>query len=131
MPDVRFHWADYLVLTLTLLMSSAVGVYYAIIDQKRKRNNTENFLMGGRRMPVLPVSISMFVSWFSAISFLGDPVEVYYQGLMYWIIGIGYCVALPLVAHFFAPMFHKMKVVSANEVRIPPSTVIVVILYIV
>ncbi len=78
-------------------------------------------------MPVLPVSISMFVSWFSAISFLSDPVEVYYQGLMYWIIGIGYCVALPLVAHFFAPMFHRMRVVSANEVRMFPSTVIIVL----
>ncbi len=116
MAEARFHWADYLVFSMALLMSSAVGLYYAVVDRKRKQNTTEDFLMGGRSMPVLPVSISLFVSWFSAIAFLGDPVEVYYQGLMYWAIGLGYCLGLPIVAHFFAPMFHKMRVVSVNEV---------------
>ncbi len=116
MDEPRFHWADYLVLGLSLLMSCAVGIYYAIMDRRKKRNTTEHFLMAGRKMSVLPVSISMFVSWLSAISFLSDPVELYYYGIMYWVVGIGYALGPLVAAHFIAPVFHNMKVVSVNEV---------------
>ena len=53
----------------------------------------------------------------SAISFLADPVEAYTVGVIYWILGIGHALGIPFVAHFFAPYFHKLKLVSAYEVN--------------
>ena len=60
----------------------------------------------------------MFVSWLSAISFLGDPVEVYNYGSIYIFLGVGYCLSLPLIAHYFAPKYHKLGLISVFEVSI-------------
>ncbi len=68
-------------------------------------------------MAILPVSISMIVTGYSSISFLANPVELYYVGVVYWATALGYSLAMVAVAHVMAPVFHKMKVVSANEVR--------------
>ncbi len=117
MDEPGFHWADYLVLGISLFLSCAVGVYYGIMDRKWKRNTTEDFLMAGRTMSILPVAVSMVATIMSAISILGNPVELYYFGVVYWVLTLGNILALPIVAHFVAPVFYKLKVVSANQVR--------------
>ncbi len=118
MVEPRFHWGDYLVLGISLFLSCAVGVYYGIMDWKRKNNTTEDFLMAGRKMTALPVAVSIVVTMMSAITLLGNPVELYYFGVVYWVYTLGNAAGLPIVAHFVAPVFHKMKVVSVNQVRL-------------
>ena len=98
---------------VVLLISSGVGLFYGVAGRSK---NTEDFLMAGRSMNLFPVSISLFVSFMSAISFIGDPVETYKYGVVYWIIAVGYCLSLPLVAHVFAPVFYKSQVTSAYQV---------------
>ena len=112
--QLHFHWADYLVFGISLAISASVGVFYGWLD--RKKNTPEEFLMAGRNMPIFPVSVSMFVSWISAVSFLGDPVEAYYHGAVYMIFGVGYASALPFVAFVFAPHYYRARIVSAYEV---------------
>ena len=112
----RFHWADYLTFFLSLLLSVAVGVYYGFI--KKQDSTITNYLLGNRNMHVLPVAISLFLSWFSALSFLGDPVEVYYFGAVLWYIGIGYVVGLLPVIFYVTTRFHKLNVLSVNEVSL-------------
>ena len=55
----RFHWADYLVFGVVMGISALVGVYFGIKD--RRKMSTEQFLMAGRNMHVLPVAASFFV----------------------------------------------------------------------
>lgn len=112
--DVFFHWVDYLMLVLTLLLSCAVGIYYGIAE--RNKSTADDYLMAGRSMPVWPVSFSLFVSFLSSISFLGDPVEVYYYGAIYWSMTLGFLIGLPIIAHVFAPILYRMKLISVCEV---------------
>ena len=69
-----FVAADYLVFALMLLVSAAVGVYYAWTD--RGQQSSGDFLMGGRRLTALPVSLSLTASFMSAITVLSNPAEV-------------------------------------------------------
>lgn len=69
-----FVAADYLVFALMLLVSAAVGVYYAWTD--RGQQSSGDFLMGGRRLRALPVSLSLTASFMSAITVLSNPAEV-------------------------------------------------------
>ena len=69
---MRFHWADYVVFSLTVAGSTTIGLYHGFT--RRKNPGIDVYLMAERRMPVLPVSVSLYVSWLSAISFLSDPV---------------------------------------------------------
>lgn len=69
-----FVIADYLVFAFMLMVSAAVGVYYAWAD--RGQRNSGDFLMGGRRLTALPVSLSLTASFMSAITVLSNPAEV-------------------------------------------------------
>lgn len=69
-----FVVADYVVFALMLVMSAAVGVYYAWAD--RGQQSSGDFLMGGRRLTALPVSLSLTASFMSAITVLSNPAEV-------------------------------------------------------
>ena len=77
--------------------------------------------MGGREMHFLPLCASLFVSWISAISFLGDPVEVYYYGSVYLYLILGYVMAPPVVALFITPVFYNMNLMSVYQVLLMSS----------
>lgn len=69
-----FVVADYVVFALMLVLSAAVGVYYAWADGGQRSSG--DFLMGGRRLTALPVSLSLTASFMSAITVLSNPAEV-------------------------------------------------------
>ena len=54
----NFGWEEYLILALMLLVSLLIGIYFA---WKGNENNAE-YLLGGRRMGVLPVSMSLIAT---------------------------------------------------------------------
>lgn len=66
-----FHPADYIVFSSVLLLSAAVGIICALKDKfLKKRDDTESYLMGGRKMSLLPVAISLLVSLSSSCCIL-------------------------------------------------------------
>lgn len=74
MAVTSFALADYVLFALMLVVSAAVGIYYAWVD--RSRRNPGNFLTGGRKLTALPVSLSLTASFMSAITVLSFPAEV-------------------------------------------------------
>ena len=54
-----FGWEEYLILSLMLLVSTLIGVYFAWKGQK---SNAE-YLLGGKRMGVLPMSMSLIATY--------------------------------------------------------------------
>ncbi|ELT91924.1 hypothetical protein CAPTEDRAFT_52554, partial [Capitella teleta] len=113
MSVTAFHWADYAVFALLLMLSTGIGVFFGCKD--RKKVSTEEFLMAGRSMSIGPVAVSMFATLMSSVAFLGDPVEVYYYGSSYLAMIIGGTLGMIPVAHIFAPKFHEMHFLSAFE----------------
>lgn len=70
-----FHWADYFIFIAVLIISAAIGVFYAVRDKRKQ--STANFLLGGRRMSLFPVTLSLMASFLSAILVLGVPTEIF------------------------------------------------------
>lgn len=111
-----FHLADYIIFVLSLVISSGIGIFYALKDKRKQ--NTKEFLLGGQDMPLFPVALSLLASFLSAISVLGIPAEIYYNGTMYWLFIFGNALAYPVAVHWFIPVFHKLEIASINEVSI-------------
>ena len=58
-----FQWYDYVIFTVTLLISLGIGVYYAMTGGKQR--TTKEFHMADRKMGVLPIALSLFMSTMS------------------------------------------------------------------
>lgn len=69
-----FVAADYAVFAFMLVVSASVGIYYAWVD--RGQRSSADFLMGGRKLTAVPVSLSLTASFMSAITVLSNPAEV-------------------------------------------------------
>ena len=82
----------------------------------RHKQNASEFLLGGRKMGILPVSLSLMATLLSAVMVLGVPAEVYYNGTMYWMILFSNLIVYPLAAQAFLPVYHNMGLTSAYEV---------------
>ena len=65
----KFTLPDYIVFSSMLIISIGIGLYSAFM----KDNSTKNeFLAGGKSMPVVPVALSLIGGTVSAISILGE-----------------------------------------------------------
>lgn len=115
MPKANFSLIDYSVFGFVLFMSALIGIFYAFVDRKKK--TLDEFLLGGRKLKVFPVAMSILASFTSAISILGFSQEMYRYGTMYWLIGFSYFMTQPFAAHVFVPLFHNLKITSAYEVN--------------
>ena len=73
-PKHSFHIADYSVFGVTIIVSLGIGLYYALSGGKQR--TTSEYLVGNRRMMIIPVAISLMVSFESSIMMLGTPAEV-------------------------------------------------------
>ena len=56
---MAFGWADWTLFALLIVLSLAIG----IITGLRGNKTTEDVLMGGRKMSVFPVTMSIFMSF--------------------------------------------------------------------
>lgn len=52
----KFSWIDYVVFVLMLAISAFVGVYWGFFKKQTTQND---YLLGGRNMKVVPVSMSL------------------------------------------------------------------------
>uniref|UniRef100_A0A674P403 Solute carrier family 5 member 8 n=1 Tax=Takifugu rubripes TaxID=31033 RepID=A0A674P403_TAKRU len=111
-----FAAADYVVFAVMLLVSAAVGVYYAWAD--RGQRSSSDFLTGGRRLTALPVSLSLTASFMSAITVLSNPAEVYRYGANIVFYGVSYVITMVVTSEVFLPVFYRLAITSTYEVRI-------------
>ena len=84
------------ILAVYLLAMLAIGWHFA----KRQKSTTDYFL-AGRKMPWLPVAMSMFASLTSAVTFMGLPAMAYHENVALLVVCIVVCVcfgvAVPLI----------------------------------
>ncbi|XP_028032685.1 sodium-coupled monocarboxylate transporter 1-like [Bombyx mandarina] len=108
----RFTWVDYVVFVFMLAISAVVGVYWGFM---KKQTTQTDYLLGGRNMKVVPVSMSLVASFVSGITLLGSPTEVYMYGTQYaYIIGAIFLMSV-IMTQVYLPVFHQLKLTSNYE----------------
>ncbi|XP_025114826.1 sodium-dependent multivitamin transporter-like [Pomacea canaliculata] len=109
---LHFHWADYLVFSAVLVTSGVIGLYAAV---RHRRATARQLLTGNKKLHVLPVTLSLAVSFISAVTILGVPTEAYFNSAEYWLVGISYVPAQLLTCLFFMPVFYSLELTSAYQ----------------
>ncbi|PVD29794.1 hypothetical protein C0Q70_09051 [Pomacea canaliculata] len=107
------HWLDYVVMAALMVVSLGIGIFFAVY--KGGQRTKEEYLLGNRQMSMIPVCLSMFITYQSAIALLGGPADVFNTGTMYLFLGGG--VALSYIVGLFTavPLLYPLKITSVNE----------------
>ena len=116
--NFTLHWLDYVLFIAMLAVSTGIGVFFAVSGGKQR--TTREYLTGDRQLAMIPASISIVVSYMSAISMLGDPAESYLYGAIYlWQIPAGVMGAV-LASLIFVPVYYPLQLISTYKVSFFP-----------
>lgn len=119
---MEFTVIDYSIFALLLVLSSAIGLFYALTGNRQR--TVQEFLLANRNMSFLPVALSLLATFQSAVAILGVPAEIYRFGTEYWFLGCSYFLGLLIPAHIFIPVFYRLRITSTYEVSgvLPAAT---------
>ena len=77
--------ADYVVLSVFLTICMGIGIYFG----RRKTTDIEEYFLGNRKLRLIPVALSLFVTFASAISIMGIQAEIYVYDTMILYYSVG------------------------------------------
>ncbi|GFO24287.1 sodium-coupled monocarboxylate transporter 1 [Plakobranchus ocellatus] len=106
---------DYFIFIFIMLVSIVIGIKHAI--EKNFHLELDDYLMAGRSMSALPVSLSLSASFLSGISMLGIPDEMYYFGTAFAWFMFGFLICIFISVNVYVPAFYMLGITSVYEVR--------------
>ena len=105
-----FGWLDYSAIGVYFLVLVGMGFYFS-----KREKNTDDFFLGGRRVPWWAAGISIYGTLLSAISFLATPATSYKGNWIYAVGNMLMLVVAPIVIYFYLPFFRRLNVTTAYE----------------
>ncbi|XP_050548013.1 putative sodium-dependent multivitamin transporter, partial [Daktulosphaira vitifoliae] len=110
---MAFGVVDFIVFSLIIIISSAIGIYYRFTGGKQK--TTQEYMMGNQNQSIIPVAFSLLTMYTSSTSLFGGSSEIYTHGTQFVILYVGYIIGTPVIAYVFLPVFLKVGKLSVNE----------------
>jgi len=108
--EATFGIANWSVLAIYLAALMAMGVYFS-----RREKSTEDFFLGGRRIPWWAAGLSIYGTQLSAITFMAIPAIAYADNMVRLIGNWTIFVVAPLVVFCYLPFFRRLNVATAYE----------------
>ena len=107
---VAFHPLNGAVMLIYFAGMALLGFYFM-----RRNKSADDYFRGGGRLPWWAVSISLYATMFSSITFISVPALSYATDLRYYVISIGILVLAPAVVRYYLPFFRRLNLTSAYE----------------
>ncbi|KAH8294948.1 hypothetical protein KR018_004575 [Drosophila ironensis] len=108
----RFAWPDYVAFVAMFMLCIGIGIYFGFMKQSVSE---EDYMLGGRKMLVIPIAFSLVASFISGITLLGLPTEVYSYGVQYLYVACGVLGMGVVMGVFYLPVFHDLNITSTYE----------------
>ncbi len=105
-----FGFANSVVLGIYIVAMFAVGVFFS-----KRQHTTEDFFLAGRRMPWVPVALSMFASLTSATTYLVLPGKAYGGSTALIVAAIASPLIAPLLILVIYPAYRRRNVTTCYE----------------
>jgi cyclically-permuted mutarotase family protein len=105
-----FGSLDYAALVLYAVILIGMGFYFS-----KREKGTDDFFLGGKRIPWWAAGLSIYATQLSAITFIAVPAVAFATN---WVIYISYFAIFlmaPVIIHFYLPFFRRLHVTSAYE----------------
>lgn len=106
----EFQWLDYAVVIAYFALMLGIGVYFS-----SRQNSTEDYFIGGGRVPWWAAGLSVFGTALSAITFMAIPAKTFATDWSYFLYNMSVLLATPLITGIFIPFYRRLKITSAYE----------------
>ena len=110
MTGVALHPANIAVFLAYLVGMTGMGVWFA-----RRNRTSDDYFRGGGKLPWWAVSLSIYATMFSSITFLSVPAMVYHTDMRYFSLSFGIVLLAPVVVRWYLPFFRRLNLTSAYE----------------
>lgn len=107
---MKIQVLDLAVIVAYLLVMAGMGFWF----MRRNRSSDAYFRAGGR-LPWWVVSLSIYATMFSSITFLSVPAMSFSGDMRYLVISFGIILLAPVVVKWYLPYFRRLNVTSAYE----------------
>ena len=104
------HWLDYVVIVIYLALMVGVGLYFS-----REERTTQDFFLGGRKIPWWAVGISLYATGTSAISFMAIPTKAWATSTLYGVEGLVGLLGMAAAAYLVIPIIRRLDITSVYE----------------
>ena len=101
---------DIAVIAAYLVLMAGVGFWFM-----RRNKDADAYFRAGGRLPWWVVSLSIYATMFSSITFLSIPALSFLTDCRYFALGIGTIALAPFVVKFYLPYFRRRNLTSAYE----------------
>lgn len=102
-----WNWA---VVIFYLLAMIGLGVFFWL-----RTKSSDSFFKGGGKIPWWAVSVSIFATMLSAITFMAIPAKTYATDWRYFLMAITILIAAFPVVKYYLPFFRRLNITSAYE----------------
>ena len=82
----------------------AMGLFFS-----RRNRSSDDYFRGGGKLPWWAVSLSIYATMFSSITFLSVPAMAYHTDMRYFSLSFGILLLAPLVVRRYLPFFRKLN----------------------
>ena len=101
---------DWIVLLTTLLFIVIYGSW-----KTKGSKNVKDFIKGGNEAKWWTIGLSVMATQASAITFLSTPGQAFHSGMGFVQFYFGLPLAMIIICMVFIPIYHRLKVYTANE----------------
>ncbi|MEC3966946.1 sodium:solute symporter family transporter [Flagellimonas halotolerans] len=105
-----FGAINYIVLFGYLMISLLIGVYFSY-----KQKSTNDYFVGGGRIPWWASGLSVFGTLLSAITFMAIPAKAFVTDWSFFMLNMAAIAITPLISLVFIPFFNRLKITTAYE----------------
>lgn len=99
---------DATIIIAYLLAMVGVGMWFM-----HRNKSADDYSRGGGRLPWWVVSLSIYATLFSSITFLSVPALAYHTDCRYFFKTFAILILVPIVVKFYLPFFRKLNLTSA------------------
>ena len=110
MTNAALHPANIAVFLVYLVGMTGMGMWFA-----RRNRTADDYFRGGGKLPWWAVSLSIYATMFSSITFLSVPAMVYHTDMRYFSLSFGIVLLAPVVVKWYLPFFRRLNLTSAYE----------------
>ena len=110
MTQTSLHPLNIAVFAVYLAGMVAMGLFFS-----RRNKSSDDYFRGGGKLPWWAVSLSLYATMFSSITFLSVPAKVFHSDMRYFSLSFGILLLAPVVVKWYLPFFRRLNLTSAYE----------------